>query len=163
MMEVLRGWLLGVLAASMLASAALAVMPEGPVRSVGRLVCGLLLFLTVVRPLSSYDGSAAQAWLDDAAASLEETQQALTGTRGQLTQSIIDSELDAYIQDKTAGLGLDCRVEVLWDGSGSVPVPAGAVVTGALTGREREQLTGVLSEDLGLLPEQIVYRGEEGT
>ena len=162
-MEVLRGWLLGVLAASMLASAALAVMPEGPVRSVGRLVCGLLLFLTVVRPLSGYDGSAVQPWLEDAAAGLEETQQALAGTRGQLTQSIIDSELDAYIQDKTAGLGLDCRVEVLWDGSGSVPVPAGAVVTGALTGREREQLTGVLSEDLGLLPEQIVYRGEEGT
>ena len=157
-MEVLRDWLLGVLAASLLTAVALAMMPDGPVRSVGRLLGGLLLFLAVVRPVLGFDYGALRDILAGYTAELEETGQALVETQEQLTESIIAQGTDAYIQDKTAELALDCRVEVTWDWSGDAPVPAQVTVTGDLTPGERETLTQAFCEDLGLEPEQVVYQ-----
>lgn len=157
-MEALRDWLLGVLAASLLTAVALAMMPDGPVRSVGRLLGGLLLFLAVVRPVLGFDYGALQDILAGYTAELEETGQALVETQEQLTESIIAQGTDAYIQDKTAELALDCRVEVTWDWSGDAPVPAQVTVTGDLTPGERETLTQAFCKDLGLEPEQVVYQ-----
>ncbi len=157
-MEALRDWLLGVLAASLLTAVALAMMPDGPVRSVGRLLGGLLLFLAVVRPVLGFDYGALRDILAGYSAQLEETGQALAGTQKQITESIIAQGIDAYIQDKTAELALDCQVEVTWDWSGDAPVPAQVTVTGDLTPDERETLTQAFCEDLGLEPEQVVYQ-----
>lgn len=157
-MEVLRDWLLGVLAASLLTAVALAMMPDGPVRSVGRLLGGLLLFLAVVRPVLGFDYGALRDILAGYTAELEETGQALVETQEQLTESIIAQGTDAYIQDKTAELALDCRAEVAWDWSGDAPVPAQVTVTGDLTPGERETLTQAFCEDLGLEPEQVIYQ-----
>jgi len=52
MMELVRGWLLGITGAAILAAVADGLMPEGGVRQVGKLVCGLVLLFAVLAPLS---------------------------------------------------------------------------------------------------------------
>lgn len=156
-MEALREWLLAVLAASFLAAAAQMVMPEGPVKEVGRLVCGLLLFLAVARPVLGIQYQTLSAMLRDAYDQLDQQQTQLEETGDRLTQSIIVQETAAYIEDKSSELGLDCRAEVAWDWSGTVPVPSGVRVTGTLTQAQRESFTQALVQDLGLEEQAIVY------
>ena len=51
MMELLRAWLTGITAAAILCALANSLMPEGAVRRVGKLACGLLMLSAVLRPL----------------------------------------------------------------------------------------------------------------
>ncbi|MGM9538821.1 MAG: hypothetical protein ACI3VN_10875 [Candidatus Onthomonas sp.] len=163
-MEMLREWLLAVLAASFLTAAAQAVMPEGPVKSVGRLICGLLLFLALARPVLGIQYASLAASIRDYSAQLAETQEGLEETNQRLTESIIVQETATYIQDKSSELGLDCRAEVTWDWSGQVPEPSEVTVTGELTDNQQQRFTQALTQDLGLKAEQIHYvtSNEEG-
>ena len=52
MMGLLRDWLLGVTAAALLAALAQSLMPPGPVKKAGGLVCGLVLLWAVLSPLA---------------------------------------------------------------------------------------------------------------
>ena len=156
-MDMLREWLLAVLAASFLTAAAQAVMPEGPVKSVGRLICGLLLFLAIARTVLGIQYASLAAAVRDYSDQLTETQESLEKANRQLTESIIVQETATYIQDKSSELGLDCRAEVTWDWSGQVPVPSGVTVTGELTEAQRERFTQALTQDLGLEAGQICY------
>lgn len=156
-MEALREWLLAVLAVSFLVAAAQSVMPEGPIKQVGRLVCGLLLFLAVARPILGIQYNTLSALLRDAANEVTQEQTELEETKNQMTGAIIAQEMDAYIEDKRTELGLACQVEVIWDWSGTVPTPCGATVTGSLTEAERQSLTQVLTQDLGLETDAIHY------
>ena len=156
-MDMLREWLMAVLAASFLTAAAQAVMPEGPVKSVGRLICGLLLFLAIARPVLGIQYASLAAAVRDYSDQLTETQESLEKTNRQLTESIIVQETATYIQDKSSELGLDCRAEVTWDWSGQVPVPSVVTVTGELTEARQERFTQALTQDLGLEAEQICY------
>lgn len=156
-MEALREWLLAVLAASLLVAAAQMIMPEGPVKGVGRLICGLLLFLAVSRPVLGLQYETLSAMLREAYDQLAQEQTQLEEAGDQLTQSIIVRETDAYIEDKSQELGLDCRAAVCWDWSGTVPVPSGVTVFGSLTQAQQERLTQALVEDLGLEADAIVY------
>lgn len=154
----LREWLLAVLAASFLVAAAQAVMPEGPVKGVGQLICGLLLFLAVARPVLGLQYNTLSAMLRDAAEQLTEEQAALEETGSQMTETIIVQETAAYIEDKRSELGLDCQAEVTWDWSGTVPEPSAVTVTGDLTEAQRQAFTERLTEDLGLEAGAIEYR-----
>lgn len=159
-MEGLREWLMGVVAASMLTAVVQAVMPEGAVKKVGQMACGLALFLAVVSPILGARYTQLVSLLDEYEQQLAETESELEETEKTLTASFIDEETGAYIQGKTEELGVTCQVQVIWDWSGEVPEPSGAMITGELTTEEQTALTQALSEDLALEPSQITY--EEG-
>lgn len=160
-MAALKSWLLGILAASLLTAVARSVMPEGAVKSVGRLACSLVLFLAVARPVLGVNYAALTDALRDYAALASQTEEELTAVRNGMTESIIARETEAYIQDKTEELGLDCDAAVEWDWSGDLPTPARVTVTGTITEEELEVLSGSLTEELGLTREQIIYADEE--
>lgn len=159
-MQAIQQWLLSVLAASLLTGAARAIMPRGAVSQVGKLACGLVLFLAVVSPVLGARYLELNELLDEYAREVALVEEETAKVSKNLTSSFIDRETDAYIQGKTEELGLSCEVEVLWDWSGEVPVPSEAVVTGELTGDERETLTQTLAQDLTIPAEAITY--EEG-
>ncbi len=161
-MEALRNWLLAVLAVSLLTAIAQAVMPEGSVKAVGRLACGLLVFLAVARPVLGIDYTRLTSVIRSYTELTQQMQSELTGTKNSLTESIIVRETAAYIQDKTEALGLDCTAAVEWDWSGDgLPIPVKVTVKGDLTAAERETLTDTLTQELGLEREEIVYADDE--
>ena len=54
-MELLRTWVLGVTAASLVIAVAEAIMPRGTVKKVGKLTGGLILVLVRLQPLAKLD------------------------------------------------------------------------------------------------------------
>ena len=48
-------WVRAIAGASMLCAAALVLTPKGSVKNVLRLLCGIVLLLTVIKPLAGFD------------------------------------------------------------------------------------------------------------
>lgn len=157
-----RGWLLAVIAASLICALADALMPPGAVRQVGRLVCGLVLLGAILPPLTNLDIAGGQRWLEDCLASLEGREAELTQTVNSQMKVIIEQEYAAYIVDKAAGLGLTCdlQVECALSEEG-LYLPARARVSGPLTESERAQVSRMIEEDLGVPKSEQLYITEE--
>ncbi|MCD7945556.1 MAG: stage III sporulation protein AF [Clostridiales bacterium] len=160
-MELLKEWILGVIAVSFLTASAQAVMPDGAVKQVGRLACGLMLFLAMVRPLLGMDYGSMSQVIRDYQEELSARQETLEETGKELTEDIIAEEMDAYIRNMTEDLGVDCQITVEWNWEGETPTPVQAIVTGELSDGDRAALNEALVRDLGLEREQIVYQEQE--
>ena len=162
-MEGVRGWLLSVLAVSLLCALAEALMPKGPVKGVGKLVCGLVLAAAVASPVVRLDLEGSRQWLEDWDAGLERREEELKKQVDDEMKTIIEQEYEAYIVDKAAQLGAVCtaRVECCEEEAG-VYLPEGAWIGGALTQQQREELTWQLSEELGLSSQALHWEDGEG-
>ncbi|MGM9578797.1 MAG: stage III sporulation protein AF [Evtepia sp.] len=160
-MELIRTWILTVTVSALVIAGAEALMPQGSVKRVGKLTGGLILVLGILQPLVTLDydqlydlvntlpaGSIRQETLDQAA------QEPMKG--------IIEEELAAYIVDKGARLGLTCTARVTCEtGEDGVPLPKSVTVAGAMTPDQREQLSQIITQDLGLAREDQIYISEE--
>lgn len=161
-MGAVRGWLLTVIAASLICALADALMPPGAVRRVGRLVCGLVLLGAILSPLTGLDLSGGQRWLEDYLASLDSREEELARTVNSQMKVIIEQEYAAYIVDKAAGLGLTCSVQVECEASEEgLYLPARARVSGPLTGEEQARIFQIIREDLGVPESELLYITEE--
>ena len=162
MMGAVRGWLLAVIAVSLLCAVADALMPPGGVRRVGRLVCGLVLMGAVLSPVVELDVEGGRRWLEDYLASVHSREAELTQTVESQMKVIIEQEYAAYIVDKAAQLGLTCSVQVECGLSEEgLYLPARARVSGALTERERDQIVRLIGTDLGIPESEQLYMTEE--
>ena len=163
MLELIARWVLGVTAAALAVAVADALCPEGSVRAVLRLTGGLVLLTAVLTPLLRLDTEALgralteyRLELDGAAARLEEENETLM-------RDIIEEQAAAYIQDKAAGQGIDCRVSVEAAGTGDWPVPTSVTVEGTLTEGQRAALTQMIQADFAIPAERQTYEsGEAG-
>ena len=106
MIEGARAWLLAMLAACILCSVADSLMPTGPVKGVGKLVCGLVLLCALLSGAKGLDVAAGQAWLDDWLAGVGEERAYLENQVNGEMKTIIEERFAAYIVDKAAELGL---------------------------------------------------------
>lgn len=162
MMELLRTWLTGITAAAILCALANSLMPEGAVRRVGKLACGLVMLAAVLRPLVEVEALSPGDLLEDYQAQAAVQTQELEEERNMALKSIIEQEFAAYIVDKAAELGLTCTARVSCRaGEEGLFLPERAEVSGFLTEGERERLSLVIQEDLGIPEEEQAYV-EEG-
>ena len=163
MMEGVRVWLLSILAVSFLCALADALMPKGPVKGVGKLVCGLVLAAAVVSPVAQLDLESGRQWLEDWDVGLEQREEDLKKQVDEEMKPIIEREYEAYIVDKAAQLEAVCtaRVECRREDEG-VYLPETVWISGSLSQQQREELTGTLLEELGLAPESLHYEDGEG-
>ena len=162
-MSGLRAWVLGVAAAAILAAMAQSLMPEGPVKGVGKLTCGLVLLAAVLRPLSLFDPAAGQRWLEDYFQQVEQLESGLEQDRQEQMKAVIEEKAAAYILDKAAELGIRCtvRVECEPDGDG-LNVPVRIRFFGVSGGPEREKLSALAAEELNIPPAEqyFIQEGE---
>lgn len=157
-----RSWLLSVIAVALLCAIADALMPPGPVRRVGKLVCGLVTIAAVLSPLTTLDVSRGEAWLADWAVSLDSRTAALEEVVDGQMKDIIERDCAAYILDKAVELGLICTVKVeCRTGEEGLCLPVRAEISGAMTEDQRTRLVQIVTEDLGI-PEGQICIGEEG-
>lgn len=156
MTEMARGWLLSILAVSVLCALADALMPKGAVKQVGRLVCGLVLAVVVVSPVVRLDLEDSRQWLEGYFSGMEQREQELKEQVDSEMKTIIEQEYEAYIVDKAAQLGVSCQAQVTCrvQGEQATPLPWRATVTGRFTQPQREQLAQVLEQELGIPPER---------
>lgn len=152
-MDFLRQWLLGVIACAMLVSVAGQLCPEGSVRRITRFAGGLLLLLTMLRPIAQLT-STDLGWdtpnYREAVAQLEAE---LGRERENTIADGIATELKAYIEDKAGSLGTDVRAEVAVEMRGGVPSVKGVTLHGAYSDALAEQI----ASELGIAKEKQVW------
>ena len=163
MIEGARAWLLAMLAACILCSVADSLMPTGPVKGVGKLVCGLVLLCALLSGAKGLDVAAGQAWLDDWLAGVGEERAYLENQVNGEMKTIIEERFAEYIVDKAAELGLSCTAQVTCQLEGEVYLPSRVQLDGVLEEGQRERLTQIIWEELGVPPEEQVYRSGEGS
>ena len=157
-MEVVRSWLLSLIAVSLLCASAGALMPKGAVRQVGRLVCGLVMLAAILSPVARLDAAEGRRWLAGYFASVEQRRAGLEETVNNQMKHIIEGEYAAYIVDKAAELGLTCTAQVECQRSAEgLYLPVRTEVTGMLTEDIRIQLVRTIAEDLGVPERAQVY------
>ncbi len=162
MMDGVRGWLLSIIAASILCALADSIMPPGSVKRVGRLVCGMVLLCVVLAPVSRLDLKGGQGWLDSYFAGLEVRKAELNEQVNEGMKVIIEQQYAAYIVDKAEEMGLSCTARVSCRaGEEGLYVPDTVQVAGIRSDVEQSRLTQMIQEKLGVPLERQVYNCEE--
>ena len=163
MMGAVRNWLLGVTAAALVLALADALAPEGGAKMVCRLAGGMALQLAAVGPLTGLaDGGfltqAVDGWRDR----IQSYELELEEKNDLFYLSIIEEETAADIVDKAKEIGFDCQAEVTYgyDEDG-MPRPWEVTARGSWTQEQREQLSLLLEEELGVPAQRQFY--DEGT
>ena len=159
MIAAVGGWILRLTCAALLAAIAGQLMPEGPIRPVGRLVCALAMVTVLLRPLSaSPDGRIRSFGGGDPGA--DRTRALLEDQQGQIMKGFIEQQIEAYILDKAAELGAACRVSVTCEETEEgLWLPATVRVSGSLPGRARQELADVIEAELAVPPDRQQYTG----
>lgn len=162
MIEGLRGWLLSVTAAAILCALADSLMPKGPVKRVGGLVCALVLLAAVIRPVVRLEVGGASEWLQSRLEQTDGQAHQLEGQVDEQLKIIIQREYEAYIVDKAAQLGAVCQVRVeCAPGEEGLYFPRQVTVRGTLTQSQRQELAQCIQTELGVPPAGQTYTEEE--
>ena len=152
-MGVLRGWLLTLVAVSILCALAQSLMPDGPVRQVGRLACGMVLLCCILWPGTGLDRSWLTEW--EFLTGVEEAR--LEGWVTDRRKELIEERCAAYIQNTARENGISCTLRVACSPEGELFLPREAWVMGELTEEEWSWLCARLREQLGV---ERVHREE---
>ncbi len=161
MTEALRNYLLAVVAAALLSSILLSLVPKGGVRRTLSFLCGLILLLTVLGPLADLDGAALAEQLARMRLETERSARAVEDGSRELEAALIKEQAEAYIWDKAAELGISLeRVSVGVDVTGEVPALRAVEVTAACTPAQRQRIQAVIERDLGIARERQEWGSE---
>lgn len=110
MMEMIGQWLLGMIGTIILIAIADSVMPSGGAKQVGKLTCGMVLLLMMVKPVMELSP---ESW-----ASMQDSWQVGYGVDDMekyynlQLKTIIEQQLETYIVDKAMEQGIFCSPEV---------------------------------------------------
>lgn len=160
-MELVRSWLTGIVAAAVVAALADSLIPEGAVKKLGRLTGGLLLLLAVLSPIGALDSRDLTEILLDYRIQSQSYSAALETENAQLIKTIIEQETAAYIQDKAAELGIQCRAAVTCtESEDGIACPERVVISGTLTQGQIEQLEHLIEQELAIPADDQIYEGE---
>lgn len=162
MMELVGNWLTGVTAAAILCALANSLMPDGPVRRVGRLACGLAVLAAVLGPVLRLEPMEPEAWLEEYGQVMAVQRQELEQTRAETVGAVIEQSCAAYIADKAAELGAACTAQVTCASAGGEGwLPDRVMVRGTLTPAQRAALSRTIWTELGLPEAHQSFETEE--
>ena len=145
----MRQWIMVVFAASLLSAMALALCPEGRVKPVVRMVCGVICALAIASPLLRIDAdsiaAALAAYSQQAGVITEEGE----SEEIMLKRTYIEEECAAYICVKAEEAGTElfgASVQARWDDDALIWVPWSVTLDGAYD----KELSVLIERDLGV-------------
>ncbi len=157
-MEGLKAYVISVTAAAMICGIVTGLFRDLPSKDLIRLFCGLVLSVSVLRPISGMDlaefseiFSTADIMGQEAACWGEEEAQAARA-------DIIKAQSEAYILDKAADRNLALTAEVILT-EDPYPVPKGVILRGSVSPYDRQQLSQTIQENLGIPKEDQRWTG----
>lgn len=118
-----------------------------------KLLCGIFLTLTVIRPLAKVSIPDISSYLDDT-----KWDAALAGERGaayrdEVLRAGIKANTEAYILDKAVSMAAQIHVEVTLNDE-DLPLPCAVRITGSVSPYVKQQLQRMIENDLGL-PKEV--------
>ena len=157
MVEILRGWLLGLVAAALILTVLRALVPKGSIRPVARVTAGLVLLLVLLRPLAGLGGGSLRVRYDELEREITARIEDYQTLHENELESIIADSTAAYISEQAAHLGLTCRAEVRCEVRDGTPQPASATMDIPYDAR----LAAAIADDLGIPAEKQSWQGGE--
>lgn len=157
-MDALRQYIISVVTAAILCGILTGILHKGISKELIKLICGAFLAVTLMRPVLgiqdldfsdfglSYSREAAEAAAQGENHSME------------AVSAIIKAETEAYILDKAEELNLSVRAEVSLSGD-EIPVPMEVRLTGEAAPLAKQRLEEVLTKDLGIAKENLLWIG----
>lgn len=156
-MDSLREYLIGVIAAALLCGIVTALIePKGGLGLAVKLIAGLLLILSVVRPWVSISMDNLIGWTDQLMADGGDYVQSGKIMADEVYRSGIKEQMEAYIVDEAKTFGCDLTVEVILS-DGEVPVPEQVRLRGDVSPYAKQSLARFLSEQLGIKQEDQLW------
>lgn len=160
-MDLIRSWLTQVICAALIAAAADGLMPRGPIKKVGTLICAMVFLCAVLRPVVDLSISLPEVTAGVVLEQSQTWQDQLKLNSGTMLKTLIEQQTSAYISDKAANLGADCQVEVTCTQRDGIWFPQSVRITGQLDQEQRRKLTDVIQIELGIPPECQICTGGE--
>ena len=129
---------------------------KGTVSAIMKMICGLFLTFVVINPVVRLNFSRINDYLDSF--TLEGLEAASIGENmaREAEGDIIISRVQAYILDKADSFGAQLNVEVILDQDN---VPVSVELGGNISPYVRAQITGMITEDLGITKEHQLWIG----
>ena len=146
----LKQYLLSITAAALLLSLVMALLPKGRQRRVASFVGSLLLILTVIAPTIRLDPAQLAESLSRLRMEAETMRTGIEIGNREIVAGIIKEQCEAYILDKAASRGVSLLVEIRLSEEGSYPYPTGVTLRGHVLERDREALSVMIEEELGI-------------
>ena len=160
MTELLREWIIGLCAASVITACAQSIVPGGAVKRVLRLICGLVLTLVLISPLARPNREDYALSLAAYHMRISDLTEELQETEKRLNRMYIEERCAAYILDEAHALGLEGRVEVRAKWRDDCWVPWEARLYIKADNENKRRLTARLEGELGIAAErQTWYEG----
>jgi stage III sporulation protein AF len=161
MTEALRSWIVGIAGAAMVTAVAMTVTPEGRVKKVVSLVCGLMTVIALIKPVVGFDYGSFSEYLARYKNEAESFSADIEDTNENLTRRIIEERSEAYILDKGKSLGmtdLDASVQLSWSVDGFW-FPSGAALKTNADAEKRQELGRAIEAELGIPSEELNWSG----
>ena len=121
MTELVREWILGLAGAAVFCALCSAVTPDGSVKRVQKLMCGVVMTLALTAPLAGLDMSGYSLNLAKFSRRAGEIGASAQEISDSLSRTFIEERCAAYILDKARLLGLEpgaVKVTAQWSGEG---------------------------------------------
>ncbi len=164
MMEFAGDWVKAIAGAALICAAATALTPKGKVKNVLKFVCGIVLITAMINPIikqdfpsMSLDMSKYRKDADEIIGSAEEKE-------NNLSRSIIENELQAYILDKAVSLNTELssvQVSAKWGDDGCW-YPYEVYITANIPKREQSLISNSIEAELGVPNERQYWSSNEG-
>ncbi len=129
MTAILREWILGIVAVSLLAAFAQSLAGSSPSRRVIRLMTALLLLTAILRPLRALEPDLFRASLDGYARDYRRASDYTSDRSGELLCRTAEASLAAWAEERAAALGVRCTVQVVTELREGAPWPVSCTVT----------------------------------
>ena len=164
MMDFASDWVRGIAGAALICAAATALTPKGKVKNVLKLICGIVLIIAMINPIveqdfptMSLDISNYRKQADEIIGSTEEKQ-------NNLSRSIIEHELEAYILDKAQSSDTELtsvEVSAKW-GDESCWYPYEVKLVANIPQMEKNLISNSIEAELGVPKERQYWSDNEG-
>lgn len=155
-------WVLGVSCASLVMVVMGALVQGSGGKRVCKLAGSLLLLLVTIGPVLRMDQQDWQRLLQLETQGMEEAEQSLQEQNNLIYESIIEEETQAYILDKAEALGVQCQVEVVVKWEDDLPRPWSVKLEGSWSQAQREKLSNMLQEELGIPKDRQSFEVVDG-
>jgi hypothetical protein len=154
--EGIRQYIISVTAAAILCGILTVMVGGKQIKPVWKLIVGIFLTLTAVRPLADIDLGAVPSLVEVYSIQAEEAV-----LEGELmmetqTQAIIKSRLEAYILDKAEVMGVSLEVNIALNENG---LPISVRLSGAVPPGAKKRLQSIIETDLGIPKEAQKWSG----
>ncbi len=157
MIELLRTWLLGLIATALCLTVLEALVPKGALRSIAQITGGLVLLVALLQPWLQVEIKELELSYDEYRRQMDDYMAEYRGQQSEQMKTIIEAETAAYIWEKGRPWGLEGDISVTAEERQGIWIPAKV----KLSSPYRADVAVWLSQELAI-PETAQEWGESG-